>query len=415
MRSSRSSGWRAIAAVASLCLGFLLTRLYSSALGVLSPVLAADLGLAADELGTIAGSFFFAFAAMQVANGVLLDRYGTRYVTPSLLLIGAVGALLFASSRSGIGLFAGYMLVGVGVSSTFMGALVVVSRFFPLDRLAMIASMLYAVGGAGQILSATPLALLAEAAGWRAAFLIGAGFSVIAAAVIYLAVPDDRAEPDTKLATMARGLREVLRNANFVPIFALSLVAFAAVGTLRSLWLGPYLVQVHGTGPAETGNVALLMTAGIILGTLSYGPLDRVFNRRKPLVVGGAGLTMAALFALAASGNSSLAVAATLLFAVGFFGGYEVVLVAHGRASYPQRLAGRSLTAFNIATFAGAALMQVLTGALVDALGAHFDLARETTYRIVFALLGVATLVGVLLYSTARDVPPRTPGSPEEA
>ena len=60
-------------------LGF--TNLFlRSSFGVMAPDLAREMRLSPELLSTIASAFFFAYAAMQIPTGMLLDRFGPRWV-----------------------------------------------------------------------------------------------------------------------------------------------------------------------------------------------------------------------------------------------------------------------------------------------------------------------------------------------
>ncbi len=69
---------------------------YRSANAIIAGDLARELDLNAGQLGLLTSLFFAAFAAIQLPMGVWLDRWGSRWVTPSLMFIGALGSLLFA-------------------------------------------------------------------------------------------------------------------------------------------------------------------------------------------------------------------------------------------------------------------------------------------------------------------------------
>ena len=70
-----------------------------------------------------------------------------------------------ASSIEGLAL--GYALIGVCLSGTLMGSLVVISQSFPFRHLASYASVLLAAGGIGTLLSSAPFTAAAQAYGWR--------------------------------------------------------------------------------------------------------------------------------------------------------------------------------------------------------------------------------------------------------
>jgi sugar phosphate permease len=74
---------------------------------VIAPALSADLHLTNADLGLLSAAYFMGFGLMQLPIGVWLDRHGPRRTESALLLFGALGAAIFASSdtllASGLG------------------------------------------------------------------------------------------------------------------------------------------------------------------------------------------------------------------------------------------------------------------------------------------------------------------------
>ena len=69
---------------AAFAFNYFLSALLRAVVATLAPEFARELQLGAGELGLLAGSYFFAFACMQLPVGWLLDRYGARQVLQTL-------------------------------------------------------------------------------------------------------------------------------------------------------------------------------------------------------------------------------------------------------------------------------------------------------------------------------------------
>ena len=78
------------------------------------------------------------------------------------------------------------------------------------------------------------------------------------------------------------------------------------------------------------------------------------------------------------------------------------VLMAHGRTFLPDHLLGRGMTMMNFTFMTGAAVVQYVSGRVVDALKASGESSVD-----VFATLhlgfGIALLLATLVYLTARE------------
>jgi hypothetical protein len=126
--------------------------------------------------------------------------------------------------------------------------------------------------------------------------------------------------------------------------------------------------------------------------------MDRVLRSRKKVVFGGAAISMVLLVIMAALANPPLWLAVVLLIAFCFFCAYGTVIVAQGRALFPDRLAGRGVTTVNMAQCLGLAVLPAGTGYIVEAFG-----AGDIAYRWVFATLAAGLALGSIAYLRARD------------
>lgn len=354
----------------------------------------------------------FAFALFQIPVGILLDRFGPRMVVPALLVFAVAGAFVFAMSSTATGLTIGRAMMGMGTASILMGSLVVATRWFPPDRFAAVASFFVAMGTLGALLATTPLAAISEAVGWRSAFYLMGGvtlvFGVVAFSVVRDAPPGHaylQRRPES-LRQVVHGLGEVLRNSQLKYIVAVNSVGYGAVLAITALWGGPYLAKVYGLEPIGRGNILLLMTLGQVVGHLTYGRLDRILDTRKNLIVFGVAVSIALLTVLALVPNLPLWAVTTIFITFGIASGYTVIITTHGRAIFPERLVGRGMTTNNTSVFLGAALIQGITGAIIGSFPTEFGETPAVAYRAMFGFLAAVQIIALLIYSQAKDVRP---------
>jgi predicted MFS family arabinose efflux permease len=388
-----------------------LSQFYRVANSVIGPELVRDLGLTAQELGWAGGAFFAALFVMQIPVGIAFDRVGARVTVAVLSVAAAVGAILAAQAESAGGLVAARTVIGIGCAASFMSAVFLCSRWFPPDRLATVLSWVFAASNLGTLMAATPLAFAQATVGWRNAFLLLAGVTIVAAVLFYALVRDrppgesgrtTRPEP---LADIVKGLVAVWRTPGLIPILAIHTFAYASMVTVLGVWAGPYLNDVHGVGGVARGNIILAMGVAQSLGILCYGPLDRLVGNRKRVVVLGALLSIAALVALGLVPRPPLWLAIALMVTLCFVASYAVVIVAQGRALFDAHQAGRGVTTVNMAQVVGAMLLPVLTGAVIGFFAPVAGVLPEIAFRAVFLTIAACLVAGLAVYS-------RSPGTP---
>ena len=386
--------------LAVLVLGNVLSQFYRAFLAVLSPMLAADIGVTAEQLARASGLWFVAFALMQLPVGWALDRVGPRR-TAAVLLGGVAGgsALLFAFAQGPGMVTLAMVLLGIGCAPVLMAGYYIIGRVYAPAVFATLAGALIGVSALGNLASAWPLAWAAETFGWRGAMIGIAVITMAVGAAIWRFVED----PPPPEGRRGQGsVFDLLRMPALWLILPLMLVNYAPSAGLRGLWVGPYFEEVFGETARGIGLATLVMGLAMVAGNLAYGPLDRLFGTRKGVVLGGnlAGIVcLAALWWAPASGFWP---AALLLAGVGFFGASFPMLMAHGRSLFPPHLLGRGVTLMNLFGIGGAGLMQLASGPVQVAAAARAATPAEA-YGTLFGFFGLCLLAGCLVYAFSRD------------
>lgn len=390
--------------VAAVSAAYMMSHFFRAANAVIGTDLMRELALTPADLGLLTGLFFVIFAGCQIPVGILLDRYGPKRVMLSLMGLAVLGAAVFAVGSDLMTLGLGRALLGIGTSALLVGPLVLFSRWFAAERFGTVAGVFVALGTAGSLLATTPLALLAEAAGWRGAFLAMAAATALMFVALALTVqdgPDGMPAParGETLGEAFRGVLTVARDPRTPGIFGMNLTVYAAGITILGLWGGPYLVHVHGLAKVEAGNILLAMGIANIVGYLAFGPLEGMLGSRKRPALAGTFAAIVMLTLLALLPGLPLWAVAALFVGIGFASGGFVLVVAHGRAIAPDHLVGRAVTLFNIGTMGGAALMQWLSGLVIGAVaGAGASALPEAAFRAMFALLAASLALAAIGY-----------------
>ena len=394
----------------------IVSQFHRSSLAVIAPELIRELSLGPRGLGLAGGMFFIVLVVVQVPIDIAFDWIGPRRLVVGLTAVAVAGSLMTAAADGQRALIVARAVVGLGCAAYFMAAVLICSRTFAGERLGTALSRVFALSQIGNLLAGWPLAALADAAGWRTAFVVAAIATAGAGVAFSRVVRHDHPAADgapaptpEPLGRVLRGVVEVVRAPGLAPVLAIQTVAYAVVATVLGLWAGPYLHDVHGLDAGDRGLVLAAMTVAQSLGVLVCGPLDARWNTRKGVVLGGGSLTLATLVVLAAWPHPPTAVAVGLLVALCAVASYGVTIVAHGRSLFPDRLLGRGMTTLNLAQVLGASLMPVVTGAVAAALAT--DPAGgypEHAYRAMFAVIGASLAVGLAVYSRGPDAPPRT-------
>jgi MFS family permease len=393
-----------------------LSQFFRSSITVLAPELIVELKLTSEALGMSNAIFFFALMAAQVPVGILFDRIGVRYTVGSLAMLGVAGALWHAVVRDGSELIAARFLLGLGFGGSFMSVVVLCSRWYPRARWATAMSWVFGLSMIGVVMAGTPLAIAAGLVGWRTTFVVMAGVAALVGALFVWLVRDDppgrvpTPNPPETLADALGGFVAILRLPGLWRVLGLQMFAYAVTATIMGLWAGPFLHDVHGLDAVARGNVLIAMAIAQFLGVLAFGPMDRFFDTRKWVAVGGATATILVLLALAS--NPPTAIAIMLIIGVCATSAYGVAVVTHARTFYPDHLVGRGATTANMAQLFGCAMVPVVTGFIPAYFPQTAAGYSPVAYQWIFATIAATLVAGLLVYATARDVRPSSQSGP---
>jgi len=288
----------------------------------------------------------------------------------------------------------------------------------PVDRVATVtATVIGMAGGLGALLSTTPLALTLGQFGFTPTFAILAILTLTFSAAIFLMVRDhpnarDRRHPRTveSIRQSLRGLWEVASDRNLLPIYIMGSCFTAPFLTIGGLWAGPYLRDVYALDNTQSSFVLLVMMLALYLGYMAYGPMDRIFNSRKWVVLGGVAGMLLCLLPLALVPELPLTVVVPLLVVFAFCSPFFVTLAAHCRGFVPVNRVGRAIACINLMGLVNVFVLQAVAGVLVEGVTGTGAEATANGYRSVFAMVAVVLIVTGSVYTRVRDVPVRGTG-----
>lgn len=412
MRTRFDPGVRAWAIFAVGSLGFVLSMFYRVSPSVIAPQLTTDLHLNPATLSELSALFFYAFAACQIPLGLVLDRVGIRWTMGLLSLLGTAGAVVFAwAPDAGWAMWARVML-GVGMSSGLMGPLALFAVWFPPARFATISGLLMAIGALGQMLAATPLALMTQALGWRGAYLCFAGVNLLQAVALLLIVrdrPPGVARPRHEFSPL-RGLGRLLSLPAYWGISLATFFRFGGHMALQALWAGPFIIYGLGYSAVQAGNALFLLSLGYMFSLPLAGRLsDRWLASRKKVIVPSLyGFAVLVASLLVWPRGVPLGWVYAAFFLVGVLNGPGQVMYAHIRELVPPTLTATAMTGINLFTMLGPAAVMQVTGWLMA--GETSALADPAAFHSAWWFMAATLLLSAVVYSLLPDTRPGRAG-----
>ena len=130
------------------------------------------------------------YAGMQIPVGLLVDRFGSRSVllTGMLLLTLAQGG--FALAESYPAALVARVFVGIGDAMTFICVLRLVATWFPARRIPFVTQLTGTLGQLGAVLAAVPMTWALGHLGWTKAYLLAASLGLVLSVAVLLVLHD---------------------------------------------------------------------------------------------------------------------------------------------------------------------------------------------------------------------------------
>jgi len=377
--------------------GYFFSYLYRTVNAVIGPDLALEVGLSAGQLGMLSSAYFITFAAAQIPIGVFLDSHGPRRVETVLLVIAALGALLFALGDTLWGLVLGRALIGLGVAACLMGSFKAMSEWFPMDRLPLMNGLVVAFGGLGAMVATAPTEALVAEIGWRSGFIALAIATALVAVAIWFVVPERVREGASEpLMVRIGGLKGIFTSRAFWRIAPLSAFSQGSFLAIQTLWAGPWLRDVAGLDSRTVSFVLLAGAAGFVAGNLCAGLAAERLARRgiPPIIVAGVGMGAFIVVQMLVLLEWT-AFPVLLWFIFGATGTTGVLAFSVLARTFSAGLAGRANTAQNLMIFAMAFALQWGMGEVINiwpvtAEGGYAALGYQTAFGLALVLQIIA-------------------------
>jgi sugar phosphate permease len=400
---------------------FYLTAFYlRSSPAVMTTELMRDFGISASRLGNFSAVYFYAYIAMQIPTGVLVDSWGARRLLIAGSVAAAAGTCLFGLTSSYALASLGRLIVGGATAVGWVVTLKIATHWFPRQRFAMLSGLGLMMGNVGALVAQVPLRLLVEQFGWRAV-AVGSAMVVLAVGAAAWAVvandPLDKGflsyapkELQRTHLTIGQLVREFPRIFTYRNTWLIFIAQGGFVGAMLSftgLWGPTYLRQRFTLAATEASAVCSVMIVCWAVASPIAGHLSDKIGRRKPIYLGGA--------LIAAAGWSTLfyaplpLAAFTLVAAVTSFACGAVVLgFAFAKESVPIQLLGTISGAINVGNMLGPTILQPAIGRVLDQrwAGAMANGVRAYSvdaFQAAFAMIVAWSLLTCLLTALTQE------------
>ena len=369
---------------------FFISNLLRSITATLSPVLTSEFNLTAGNLGLLAGGYFLGFTSMQIPLGFLLDRHGPKKIVSSLLIIAIVGTTSFALAQNFASLLISRVFIGIGVSACMMGPLTGYRIWFEEKYQQRANSWMLMVANIGFVFSTLPVQVLLPIIGWRWIFFGTTFLIIVSIVLILLFIPSTKKKFKKDENEIEVKLSDIWKNKFFISVIPLGFFNYGGMYAIQTLWAGPWMIRVTGYSSLESATGLFWINFTALIGFFLWGyflPIISKYGLNSfKLMKFGLPISYLVLLSIIIKGSN----AGGFLFTIYILTSIVLTVVQPAVGlSFPKRLAGKSLTSYNLVIFLGTFIMQWGMGLIIDfshSMGKSEILSFQISFFVYFIL-----------------------------
>ena len=372
---------------------------------VMMPELAQAFGVSVLGLSGILGLYYYTYSTTSLVAGVLLDRWGAKYVVPTGMLLLALGCLLFAVPKVGVG-SAGRLLQGAGSAFAFTGAVYLASHGFSAKKLATAIGFTQCFGMLGGSMGQIAVGPLIHGVVTVTTFWSALGIIVlVVAGVLFVMTPKEQIVRSPAVqGNILAPYKVVFSNPQSYLCGLVSGLLFTPTTIGDMVWGVRFFQEDRLFSYHDAVFAISMVPLGWVLGCPLFGWLADALGRRKRALI--IGICLMLVCALQLTFAPGMLPAWLTLFAFGIASGAAMIPYTIIKEANPDNVKGSATGAINFITFSVTALVgPVFASRLGKSVGtptidpqAHFF--QSTLFWVV--ILVAALLVSLFLRETGR-------------
>jgi sugar phosphate permease len=387
--------------VVLLCLGWAVMWIYRPVLTAIFPEVQATIGAQSNTaLGFIASCYFFAYTAMQIPAGMLVDKFGKKVVVIPGFTLFAIATLLIGNATSIEMVYAGSLLAGLGCGSYYGSAWSLSAENIPSENRGFASAIINTGSALGMGISLLATSFFVKSMGmpWQYMLYIIAALlvcMVIAFAVVIKEEPKNKTVKET--AKAAQEVKPVAADgakksgfftgqmiASYIMYFATCYGYYMIVS-----WLPNFLETERGFTGGNIGSASSLVAFAAIPGALIISRISDKFQDKRVLFIVCLEI-IAAITLLVTVQASTTTLLLTGLILYGLLGKLTVepILISHVAETAPKTGYGTSFGVFNFFGMSSSVIAPPLTGFLADQTG-----TKITGFYVAIAIIFIATVI----------------------
>ncbi|MFO1257346.1 MAG: MFS transporter [Gammaproteobacteria bacterium] len=295
--------------------------------------------------GQYSGFYYIGYAGMHIPVGILLDKYGPKWVLPACMALTVVGLLPLIYAEHWLYPSLGRILIGMGSSAAILGVFKVIRMCFPEEKFPFMLGLSVMVGLLGAIYGGQPVNYMIHQFGSDAVIhgIILVGF-LLAMATVWI-IPNHAASENTK--GWFDSVKAVLSQWRIMSVCILAGFMVGPLEGFADVWGKEYLKTVYQLNEALAASLPSLIFIGMCFGSPVLSYLASKTKAYYEFIILSA-IVMGSAFVFLLTGTVPTAALTVLFVGVGIFCAYQILAIYLASTYVKEELVGLTTACANM-------------------------------------------------------------------
>lgn len=351
--------------------------------------------------GQYSGLYYLGYAGMHIPVGILLDRYGPRWVLTACILLTVIGLLPLLYADHWIYPSLGRALIGMGSSAAILGVFKVVRLSFPERKFTIMLGFSVTIGLLGALYGGEPVNY------WLTQWGADRVLQMIIAIGLVLAILTALIIPNFPVDNRNKGWWDDVKAVLSQPMILLvCLLAGLMVGPLEGfadVWGKEYLKSVYQLDDKMAASLPSLIFLGMCFGSPFLSWAAAKTQSYLGFIILSAGV-MGAAFVLLLTGSLNITVLSLLFTVVGIFCAYQILAIYVASTYVPEKLIGLTTACANMIIMVFGYLFHTLIGQILkhhwnDTIVDGIPVYDPKAYTLALAVIPAGLILAAIGFS----------------
>lgn len=383
-----------------LYIGFCISYIDRSAIGLALPAVSKDFNLAPTEMGVVISAFFIGYSIMQIPGGWLSDHFGSKTVILVALTLWSIFTFTTGHASTLAGLLFLRFVFGLCEGPYAGSCYRAIAEYFPRELRPAFTTGILSSNYIGSALAPVVIVPLILWFGWRGMFQILGIVGLVYVFFYALFVKQTKPQEETK-EDKSKKNKYFMHLLKFSLIWKLILCAFCISCINKGLdaWMPTYLIAERGINLKAVGYLTPIPFIASFLSTAACGwVMNKYFDKKENwMIVICAAMTAIFLYFM----YNAETIMWVVIFQCGVYFFKACILgtaVAIVLKIVTGSIAGSASTLINMGGQVAGFISPIIMGYLVYAFNGSFN-------AVFYYLMGVAALcaISALLIPTRKE------------